>query len=283
VAVLCAVACSSVPERFPGDSGAAREHLRIVTFNLFHERVDRAARLQKQLALLRDLDADVVALQELATGLWLPGDPLELFTSALKLAGVRCWHQQNLGLFRTGLGLMARYAIREPDYHEFADHRFLDPKGYMSAAVQTAKGPLLVVNVHMASTDDPAIKESEFDELERYVRGLTTQGPVLVAGDFNTEPQDGRFAQFLEALGADSIYRHLSRVHPTWNEWDVGDCSKEGGDAIDHILLVPGAGNSLRFHGGAIVVPRSSPSPSDHCPVMADLSIEPVLLDRRQR
>jgi endonuclease/exonuclease/phosphatase family metal-dependent hydrolase len=275
-AALCAFACSSGPEFFPAGGGAARESLRVVTFNLFHERVDRAARLQTQLALLKNIDADVVALQEVATGLWLQGDPFELFASALELEGVRFWHQQNLGVFRTGLGLMAKDPIREPHYQEFTDHRFLDPKGFMSASVQTAKGPLLVVNVHMASTDDRAIKESEFHQLERYVGGLAARGPVLVMGDFNTVPEDGTFAQFLAVLGADTVYRHLSRVHPTWNEWDVGDCSKEGGEAIDHILLVPGPGSSLRFRGAAIVVPRSSPPPSDHCPVMAEISLEPA-------
>jgi endonuclease/exonuclease/phosphatase family metal-dependent hydrolase len=257
-------------------AGSSRSFLRVVTFNVYNRPWERKGRLRTQLAVLRDLDADVIALQEVATGALLSGEPAGFLAEELDLGAVRAWHEQNLGLFRTGLALLARYPVEEARYHEFAEHPFWDAKGYLSASVRTPLGPLTVVDVHLASTGDARIRQSELAELERGVRALSAQGPVLLLGDFNSEPGDPDLKHFIEAVGADSLYAHLpaAEILPTWNDSLDRDCSSAGGQTLDHVLAVPGARGGLHIRGGRIVVSPLRPRPSDHCPVVAEVELE---------
>jgi endonuclease/exonuclease/phosphatase family metal-dependent hydrolase len=255
-----------------------RKPIRVVTFNVFNRPWKRSARIGAQLETLRSLDPDLVALQEVATGWILPGDPIEPLAGPLGLHAVRYWHEENFGIFRTGIAVLSRFELERAEYREFRKHQFWDAKGYLSLTARTPYGPLTVVNLHMASTDDRGIKASEFGELEEYVRGLSAESPVLVLGDFNTERGDPQLESFVRSLGAQSLYSTLpaSSLSSTWNDWFDGDCNAQGGPPIDHILLVPprrGPGR-LSFASGRIVIPPMRPMPSDHCPVFAEILVQ---------
>jgi endonuclease/exonuclease/phosphatase family metal-dependent hydrolase len=272
--LLALCACESGPQvlRTTTDAGAPRRSIRVVTFNLYNRPWKRSDRLRTQLSTLRSLQPDLVALQEVATGVFLPGDPVAVLSAGLDLGGLRAWHEQNLGLFRTGLGLLSAWPAREVAYHAFARSPFWDEKGFLSATVDTPLGAIAVVNVHLASTRDAAMQRSELDEVAAQVRALAARSPVLVLGDFNLEP--AALARFVENTGADSLYAHIAEVYPTWNDSFERDCSEPGGELIDHLFVVPGPAAKLRFRGGRIVVPHDAPHPSDHCPVAAELDLE---------
>ena len=281
--VLClsavlAAACESGPRLVRAAPAQVRDAaaIRVVTFNLYNRPWKRAQRLRTQAAVLRRLDPDVVGLQELATGALLSGEPASRFASELDLGGVRAWHEQNLGLFRTGVGLLSRYPLREVEYREFDRAPFWDAKGFLSAVVDTPRGSFAVISVHVASTDDLRTQQSELDQLAAQVRMLAAQRPVLLLGDFNLQPADAPLSRFIAGLGADSLYAHIADLHPSWNESFEDDCGAPGGQLIDHVLTVPGPRAILRFRGGRIVVPPDTPHPSDHCPVTADLELVPL-------
>jgi endonuclease/exonuclease/phosphatase family metal-dependent hydrolase len=274
------IACAPVP-RMPSRITAGphpRRFLRVVTFNLYNPPVERRARFSTQLETLRRIDADVVALQEVATGIHLRGEPASFLAEGLGFGGVRFWQQENQGLFRTGLGLLSRFPISQAQYHAFDESILFDPKGYVSATLTLPDGPLTIVCLHLASTEDRRIMASQLHQLARGLDALAASGPVLVLGDFNTEPADPLFVELVANLRADTLWDHLppDAIHPTWNESLEADCSRDGGERIDHVLIVPGkrSDRRWRFVGGRVVTPRIIPHPSDHCAVVADLFLE---------
>lgn len=269
--VLLVLSCEPGPKmvREAPAPGGPRKALRVVTFNLYNRPWQRQARMRAQVETLAPLAPDLVALQEVAHGAFLAGDPAELLATELGLGGARVWHEQNLGLFRTGLGLLSRWPLRDVTYREFARSPFWDAKGFLAATVQTAAGELAVIDVHLAS-GDREIRASELEELELHARRLAKRAPVLVLGDFNAEPEE--LGRFVRRLGAET----LPLGGPTWNESYEDDCGAAGGEQIDHLLLIPGPASRLRFLGGGVVAPRTDPHPSDHCPVAADLELVPL-------
>lgn len=258
----------------------AREHgLRIVSFNLYNRPWQRGDRLLAAAETLQALQADVVALQEVAQGLWLPGNPMEIIGSAIGLPHqVRYWHERNLGIFRTGLALLSRYPIEESEYHEFERHRWLDPKGFLFARVMHPAGEIGIINLHIASTRDAEIKTSEFGQLAAFIEGLPRELPLVVLGDFNEESDTALSREFFKRVEA----RHLYERYPaltslkTWSPDYEKGCNQPGkGERLDSILtLGRGSGKQWRWQDGKVVISTSQPHPSDHCPVMADLSLE---------
>ena len=193
---------------------------------------------------------------------------------------MRYWHEENLGIFRTGIAVLSRYPILKSEYHEFARHDFWDAKGYMHLELALPGGvKLQLVNLHMASTSNAETRSSEWRELATFVKGLQASGPVLIAGDFNTEPTDPALADFVRMTGVRSLYdgwKNISKMR-TWTP-DYRDSCAQSGDPqaqlIDYFFILPGApgtSGSLEFTDGRIVVPGRPPHPSDHCPVEAEI------------
>ena len=268
-----AVACESGPQpvRASPEGPGPERVLRAVTFNLYNRPWKREARLRAQVETLAPLSPDLVALQEVARGPLLAGDPAERLAHGLGLGGVRAWHEQNLGVFRTGLALLSRWPLRDVAYREFARSPFWDAKGFLTATLRMGGAEIAVVDVHLASTGDAEIHRSELDELAAHVAGLSRRLPVLLLGDFNLRQGDADLDRFVRRLGADAA----GVTGPTWNESYLDDCDAPGGEQIDHVLSIPGPSMKLEFRSARIVVPRTDPHPSDHCPVVADLALVP--------
>jgi endonuclease/exonuclease/phosphatase family metal-dependent hydrolase len=256
--------------------------IKAVTFNIYNRPWERAARLDNLTDALRRLDADVVCLEEVSTGWILPGDPAARLSQDLHMELSRYWHEENLGVFRTGIAVLSKFPILSSEYHEFARHDFWDAKGYMLVRLRLPDGKTLqLICLHMASTSNAEVRSSEWRELAGFAQGLRAQGPVLIGGDFNTEPTDPALREFVVRTGVSSLYdgwKGIERMR-TWTP-DYRDSCERGTDPasqlIDYFFALPGSGTAsggLRFTGGRIVSPGRPPHPSDHCAVEADVSI----------
>ncbi|MGK5084389.1 endonuclease/exonuclease/phosphatase family protein [Bdellovibrionota bacterium FG-1] len=263
--------------------------LRLVSYNIYNRPWERGARLDTLLETLREQNADIIALQEAATGWILPGDPSEYLAQALGMKRIRYWHEQNGGIFKTGISVLSRYPILSSVYHEFARHDFWDAKGYVWVRIQTPQGVLQLVNLHMASTSDSSVTQDEWQELARFIEPLTHQGPVLIMGDFNTEPTHPALKAFMTHTHAQWVYEgrsdlnHLRSWTPDYRD-DCSEPSSANAQLLDHVFVVPGvvpagvpattshSAPKLKLTAGQILRPTRLPHPSDHCPIAVGLS-----------
>ena len=261
---------------------ASADSLKIVSFNLYNRPWERKARLETASQLLAGLDADIIALQEVATGWILPGDPVQVFTDRLKLHSVRAWHEENLGVFRTGIAVLSKFPILSSEYHEFARHDFWDAKGFLSVRIATPHGTLQFITLHIASTTHEEVRLSEWQELAAFAGRLTAEGPVVIAGDFNTPPENPALAGFVHATGAAQIYTgwpkqaELRSWTPDYRD-ACADAAHPEAQLLDYLFILPASPTQekkpgiprLSFEGGNIVRSTFKPNPSDHCPIEA--------------
>ncbi|MGK5089604.1 endonuclease/exonuclease/phosphatase family protein [Bdellovibrionota bacterium FG-2] len=261
----------AIPLAF-ADTAPQPHTLHAVTFNLYNRPYERAARMENALQLLREAKADIIALQEIAKGWFLPGDPFEILTQGLQMFSVRYWHEENLGIFTTGLGLLSRFPIDSSEYHDFEDHQFWDTKGYLTSQIAAPWGKVRIYNLHMASTQNERIKSSEFNELASFIEKTSQGEPALILGDFNQEAQTPVFQKFINRLKTHTLYETIKPTH-TWNADYEKDCNGSDGELIDHILAYQGGTQKIKFLSGKVVKPMQLPHASDHCAVSAELTV----------
>lgn len=254
---------------------------RLVTFNLYHDKVERAARIDQAAHILKDLKGDIVALQEVATGLFLVGDPIQRIlaeTGTVTPFVTHHWSETNLGVYRNGLTLLSRYPIVRSDYHGFTMSTWYDRKGLIDADVITPDGPLRVVALHMRSSADEGTKADEFDELADLIERQDNRYPLVVMGDFNWDWHHPIFRRFADRIRASSLYEYFPDDAPraTWTPNYEDPCNKEvggeGGQQLDNILVAQGdEGARWTLESPVITIPLAVPHPSDHCPISAEL------------
>ncbi|NJP43540.1 poly(A) polymerase [Actinacidiphila epipremni] len=156
--------------------------VRLLTWNTLWDRYDSALihtarRRPLLLAALRGADADVIALQEVESGL-------------LRLLAREPWVRERYVLDadpagrdidRDGLLLLSRLPVREAGRHALSPH-----KAVGALAVDTAAGPLVVAGTHLSSdhsADGAGRREAELADIAEGLAGL--DGPVALLGDFN--------------------------------------------------------------------------------------------------
>jgi endonuclease/exonuclease/phosphatase (EEP) superfamily protein YafD len=152
--------------------------IKVMTFNVHQRNMDSSALVE----IIMKEDADIIALQEIPPEVRIqlakdvasqyPYNTLELFPGLL------------------GQGLLSRYPLgqvsEKPDY------------SYQSAVIQTNQGPLKIINVH-APTLFPSSWKKDWLEQREYYETLVAEvrsfeGPLILAGDFNTTPQSENYA-----------------------------------------------------------------------------------------
>jgi endonuclease/exonuclease/phosphatase family metal-dependent hydrolase len=77
-----------------------------------------------------------------------------------------------------------------------------EPRILQVAALQL-EGPVFIGNTHLAATGDwslSAARRSQAGKIAGILRPLATQGPLILCGDFNTEPSSSDLAEIREAL-----------------------------------------------------------------------------------
>lgn len=248
-----------------------------------------SVRLPQVLDWLADNPVDLLALQELK----LSDDkfPAEAFAQAGYQAA---WFGQKT---YNGVALISRSEPTElvRNIPGYADEQ----SRVIAATIETAQGPLRVVNGYFVNGQDPesekfGYKMQWLDALREWLRGELAQHPRLVLlGDFNIAPEDRdshdpeglretihhttaerqQFRELLE-LGLTDAYRLFEQPPKSYSWWDYRmlGFQKNRGLRIDHVLV----SDALKAQIKACVIdraPRKWPKPSDHAPVVVTLDL----------
>ncbi|MBC7692909.1 MAG: endonuclease/exonuclease/phosphatase family protein [Methylotenera sp.] len=248
--------------------------LRVVSLALDNRHGERQKRLKNAVHLLEQTRPDLVLVQEIASGLFVSGDPLETLNATLQFNVQNYWQETNLGLYRTGMAVLSRYPVLEAEYHDFKEHERFEVKGYMRVKLETPLGIVQVVNVDLASKPgSDGVRRLEIGELDAFILGMTNQKsfPTLIGGSFGGNSAESAFQEWQGRLKLEAA--PLARA--TWSEDYRNPCDSSVGEKRDHLLSYAPEKTTRRiqFMGTEVIPHTKLPHASDHCAVATVLEI----------
>ena len=259
------LACAPLPASSVSSSSDSRpRQLKLVTFNIWHNQGNWAARLPLLIEALRAQDADIIALQEVLEDAAV-GLPNQAQTLADALGGYQMHFvstDAEGAARRYGNAILSRLPVLQHDWKK------LEPlDDYRTAVrVRVAVGgrPVDVVNTHLAwQQEAAAVRARQIADLMAWLPQDGT--PLIVTGDFNAQQTDPGLAtltgpRFTTALphGAVVTTLNTARNHPERQ--------------IDHIFAER---DRLAISQTALIgdQPTNGEYPSDHFGVAAVISL----------
>jgi endonuclease/exonuclease/phosphatase family metal-dependent hydrolase len=255
--------------------------MRIATFNILHGRTvdDGVVDLDRLRAAVRDIDADVLALQEVdrdqprsqhadltAVAAEAMGAVSYRFVAALAGTPGATWSAatgtEQPGTATYGVALLSRYPalnwqvlrlpripFRFPMYLPGPNRVMVvreEPRAVVVARLETPMGQLTVASTHLSFV--PGWNRMQLRRLRRDLEALP--GPRLLLGDFNLTPPTPAARSGLESLGAADTFP-----------------AERPSRQLDHVLVSPGTLRTVAVRAPAMSI-------SDHRPLIID--VEPV-------
>ena len=256
---------------FVGDAGA-QDRLRVMTYNIHHgATAGEEASLEEISTLIREVDADLVALQEVDR-FWSERSGFQ--DQACRLAEDLGMHlvfgpiydlppdQEKRQRRQYGLAILSRYPIVAS--HNFELTRLTtitdEPErkvlpGFPMATIDVGGKKVHLFNTHLDYRADPSIREQQVGEMLDILRRF--DGSSILAGDLNALP------------GAPELRPLFEKLSDSWTKGGEGEglTYPAGAPAkrIDMILVSP------EIAVDSVFVPISTAS--DHLPVVADLVV----------
>lgn len=257
LALAAATAC--VGMQLGGCAPAAEpseQTLRLLTYNIKHGLgLDGVEDLERAAELIRELKPDLVALQEIDQGAERSGGVMQ----AERLGELTGMHPA-FGKFMDyqggeyGLAVLSRFEIVEAVNHVLPPGR--EPRSALAVRVEPEGQPLLFVSLHLYATE-----EERLSQAEKIVELVGSEdAPVILAGDFNSQPGDA----VMSFLGE-------SFTVPSKNGDRFTFRADEPTREIDFILLRPGE----RFE---VIESRviDESNVSDHRPVLTVVRLRSI-------
>jgi endonuclease/exonuclease/phosphatase family metal-dependent hydrolase len=253
--------------------------LRVMSFNVLHDFPHfryLEARLAYIAAAIRELDPDVVCLQEVP---WHWGSAARRLGEA---TGLNYLYGRANGnrwaiLFEEGEAILSRYPLRDADLVELQPRAaFFQRRVVLRATADTPWGPLRIFATHLTH-DNPQANRGQAAWLASFV-ATSGQGPAVVGGDFNAtedEPQ-------IQALDWIDTYRQAHPDEPGYT-CCVDDLAPGPGQAldkrIDFVFFVPGEGlarvvSSRRVLDKPFRTADGWLRPSDHVGVLSEIELD---------
>ncbi|WP_139491354.1 endonuclease/exonuclease/phosphatase family protein [Brevibacillus dissolubilis] len=231
-----------------------RSTIKVVTYNIRGCRDDEGvADTAAIIAELKDLDADIIALQEVDHGL-----PRSHFADQAKEIADQLHMDYlfspnlNLLIGTYGNALLSRYPILS--YEQTRLPSGFEPRGLLQAVVDVNGEALNVYVTHLG------LKKKEREEQIQKVAEILAvrpESPTILMGDFNTSPHDPLLTP-LRGLLSDPLYEKQQPVTTLITKTDTPI-------QIDYIFLSP----SVRFIRGF----TTAQSRSDHFPLCYEIAM----------
>jgi endonuclease/exonuclease/phosphatase family metal-dependent hydrolase len=243
---------------------AAKEshHIRVVTYNIHKCRgMDRRVRPERIVKVLGEVDADIVALQEV-----ISREDTKREEDQARFIAAELGLHFSLGENRKekggayGNALLSRFPLHSTCNHDIT-MRGREPRGCLRADIELPGGRRLhIFNVHMGTAFMERRKQVRKLISDEVVNHPDLNGSRIVLGDFN-EWTRGLATRLLRSqlVSADlRVHLNRSRTYPALLPFLH----------LDHIYFDP----SLMIERMAVHRTRVSLIASDHVPLVADFS-----------
>ena len=232
--------------------------LRIVTYNIHRSRgMDRRTRPERVAAVLREIGADIVALQEVVGAGPAGQSQIEEIGAALGMGWVMA-SARHLRGHKFGNVVLSRFPIVHHAEYDLS-WKSCEERCLQRADIQVNGRPLHVYNVHLGT----AILERRYQaqRLATIVSDRHVAGPKIVLGDFN-EWMKGLTTTLLSSkLKSVDLASYLKRRRTYPGLFPILH--------LDHIYYA----GRLEVVGIALPRTRLSLVASDHLPLVADIRI----------
>jgi endonuclease/exonuclease/phosphatase family metal-dependent hydrolase len=230
--------------------------VRVATYNIHRARgMDRRVVPSRIAEVLRDIDADVIAMQEVVGAGPSGSGQAEEIGAALGMGWVMAPVRQ-LRKHLFGNVVMSRFPILQHSQYDLS-WRTCEPRGSQRADLDLGDGRLLhVYNVHLGT----AVLERRYQapRLAAFVHDHRVPAPKIILGDFN-EWMRGLATRTLSSLFSSiDIHAHLQRRR-----------TYPGVVHLDHIYYE----GQVDVHSVELPRTRLSLMASDHLPLVANLRI----------
>ena len=237
----------------------AHVELKIATYNIHRIRgMDRRTAPLRIAEVLRDIDADVVALQEVIGAGPAGAGQAEEIGAALGMGWVMT-SVRHLRRHLFGNVVLSRFPIMHHSQYDLS-WRTCEPRACQRADLDLGPNRLLhVYNVHLGT----AVLERRYQapRLASYVHDHRVKGPKIILGDFN-EWMRGLATRTLSSLFESiDIHSHLKRRRTYPGIFPVVH--------LDHIYYE----GDVEVHGVELPRNRKALIASDHLPLVAKLRI----------
>jgi exodeoxyribonuclease-3 len=247
------------------------------------------ARLPTALSVLKELDADVVCLQELkCEDARFPRLEIEDLGYHVETLGQKTYN---------GVAILSKHRFEET-VRGLAGMEDDVQSRYLEGVIAAPGGPMRVASIYVPNGNP--VDSEKYPYKLRFLAALAARAQALLAfeeklilaGDYNIIPREedcydpkawasdalflpqsraayrrilnmGFTDAFLQAVGRDHCY--------TFWDYQAGAWQKDHGIRIDHLLLSPQAADRLQ----AVTIHRSARAkekPSDHAPIVAQFS-----------
>jgi endonuclease/exonuclease/phosphatase family metal-dependent hydrolase len=250
--------------------GLDRNHvIRIGTYNI-HSCLDinRSVNPAKFTEIIRELNTDIVALQEVDAQMPLSPKQNQAWILADKLRmDYTFFPVENTGLHAFGLAILSRFAFNGC-HHDVLPNLYprLKPRkrGAIRASIQTPAGPIHVFNTHLSLFKLERRKQLKTLMGQDWLSAVPKDEPVIFCGDLNAGPLSKTYhtlSRHLTDVQKDLKNPCPSTLQPTFH-------SKSPLFRIDHIFV------SRHFQTLNVEVTKTpdTQTASDHLPLLADLN-----------
>ena len=236
----------------------ARPTLRVATYNIHRCRgIDGRTRPQRIAAVLRTIDADVVALQEVVGAGPHGGGHAEELGAMLGMGWVMSPARELRG-HQFGNAVLSRFPIMHHSEHDLS-WKTCEPRRMQRVDVVVHGCTLHLYNVHLGT----AILERRHQALRlaSMVSDRHIAGPKLVLGDFNEWMRGLATKMLSERLNSVDLRNHLRRRRTYPGLFPILH--------LDHIYYA----GRVEIVGIELPRTRLSLVASDHLPLVADVRI----------
>lgn len=236
--------------------------LRVASFNIAAGKVSKMTEIAKA---IKAMNVDIVALQEVDK-LTARSGKVDQIAELMKLTGMH-------GVFgraidydggEYGLAYLSKYPIKDQVIYPLPSGQREQRIAFVAKVdVPNFAAPITVVNAHLDTKEDPAMRLDQVRELND--RTIEIRGIKLLFGDMNDVPQSVTWQE---------LNRYWNDIQPEnvdGRSWPAENAEIK----VDYIFT----GNAQRWHLDSLTIPNTTgewaginwPQVSDHLPIVAEL------------